>query len=39
MLCVDWQLSASGKTESLKHSLGCIVNVVVPVQTSLKSKF
>ena len=31
--------SASGETESLKHSLGCIVNVVVPVQASLKSKF
>ncbi|KAL9962674.1 hypothetical protein ACROYT_G031796 [Oculina patagonica] len=37
--CVLTGDSASGKTESLKHFLGYIVNVVVPTQASLKSKF
>ena len=37
--CVLTGDSASGKTESLKHILGYIVNVVVPIQASLKSKF
>ena len=37
--CVLTGNSASGKTESLKHILGYIVNVVVPIQASLKSKF
>ena len=37
--CVFTGDSASGKTESLKHILAYMVNAVVPVQASLKSKF
>ena len=37
--CVLTGTSASEKTESLKHILGYIVEVVVPIQASLKSKF